>query len=190
MKIGLFLGSFNPIHIGHLIVANYVLESTGLDKIWFVVSPHNPLKDKNSLLDEGHRLNMVKLAIAGNENFTACEVEMLLPRPSYTINTLTHLATEFPENQFVLVMGSDNLETFDKWKEYKSILEKWPVYFYPRKSFNEKNIGKYSNTRFVPAPEMEISSTFIRNSICEGRDIQYLVPLSVSNYINEMKLYK
>jgi nicotinate-nucleotide adenylyltransferase len=190
MKVGLFFGSFNPIHAGHMVLANYMLEYTDLDKIWFVISPHNPLKKKSSLLHERHRLQMVQIAIGDNTKLKASDVEFKLSQPSYTVNTLAHLKEKYPKNDFVLLMGADNLATFHKWKNYEEILKYHEIYVYPRRENVDAELSKNEKIKLVPAPLMEISSTMIRNSIKEKKDVRYFVPEKVWEYIREMHFYE
>ncbi|MBL7884954.1 MAG: nicotinate-nucleotide adenylyltransferase [Bacteroidia bacterium] len=190
MKVGLFFGSFNPIHIGHMALANYMLEYTDLDKIWFVVSPHNPLKQKASLLDEKHRLQLVKCAIGENIKLKASDIEFKLPQPSYTINTLTYLKEKHPSYNFALIMGSDNLESFHKWKNNDEILKQVELYIYPRTNHEGGILKTHKKVNWVNAPVIEISSTFIRDAIKNKKDIRYFVPEKVWEYIQEMHFYK
>ncbi len=190
MKIGLFFGSFNPIHVGHMVIANHMLAYTDLDRIWFVVSPHNPLKQKTSLLHERQRLQMVTLAIGDNNKMKASNIEFKLPQPSYTINTLTYLKEKHPNNNFALIMGSDNLENFHKWKNYAEILKHYELYVYPRPKSKENDLIKCKNVKMVNAPLMDLSSTAIRNALKEKKDVRYFVPPSVWEYIREMHFYE
>ncbi len=193
MKVGLFFGSFNPIHVGHMVLANYMLAFTDLDRIWFVVSPHNPLKKKSSLLDEKQRLHLVNLAIGDNNKLKASNIEFKLPQPSYTINTLAHLKEKHPQNEFVLIMGADNLQSFHKWKNYEEILKQYELYVYPRiQSSSEKAELKFNSTKIkmVNAPVIELSSTLIREAIKEKKDVRYFMPEAVGQYIQEMHFYK
>lgn len=190
MKIGLFFGSFNPIHIGHLAIANYMVEFTDLDNLWFVVSPHNPLKTKKTLLADYHRLEMVNLAINDDQRFKSSNIEFKLPQPSYTINTLTYLKEKYPDHTFVLIMGSDGLSTFDKWKNYEQIISDYPRYIYPRPNISEKIYENLTNFKIVNAPLMEISSTFIRDAIKERKDIRHFLHPNVWDYIDKMNFYK
>ena len=162
MKIGLFFGSFNPVHCGHMVLAGYMSEFTDLEQIWFIVSPHNPLKLKNSLLQDYHRMSLVKIAIGDNRKLKASDIEFKLPRPSYTINTLAYLFEKFPSHQFVLILGSDNLESFTKWKNYSEILDQVELYVYPRKDSAGGELINHPKVKKIPAPLMEISSSFIR----------------------------
>jgi nicotinate-nucleotide adenylyltransferase len=190
MKVGLFFGSFNPIHIGHMILANYMLEFTDLDKIWFVISPHNPLKNKQSLLDEKQRLQMVRIATEDNNKLKASNVEFKLPQPSYTVHTLAYLKEKHPKTEFVLIMGADNLATFHKWKNYEEILKYHEIYIYPRKGTAEAELTGYEKAKLVQAPVIEISSTMIRTAIKEKKDIRYFLPEKVWEYIKDMHFYE
>lgn len=190
MKVGLFFGSFNPIHHGHLILANYMLEYTELDKVWFVISPHNPHKQKNSLLAEHHRLRLVELAIGDHPNLKASNIEFGLPQPSYTINTLTYLQEKYPGHEFVLMMGADNLGNFHKWKNYETILEQHRLFVYPRDGYDGGLLKDHPRVVHVNAPQVELSSTLIRSGIREKKDLRYFVPEPVWNYIREMHFYE
>jgi len=190
VKIGLFFGSFNPIHIGHLAIANYMVEFTDLEKVWLVVSPHNPLKQKNSLLSDQHRLQMVRIAIEYDNRFKVSNIEFNLPQPSYTINTLTYLKEKYPENEFVLIMGSDGLATFDKWKNYAELIANYKRYVYPRPDTNPELLRNIENGMIVNAPLIEISSTFIRQAIAERKDIRYFLPEKVWQFLSEMNFYR
>jgi nicotinate-nucleotide adenylyltransferase len=190
MKVGLFFGSFNPIHVGHMILANYMLEFTDLDKVWFVISPHNPLKNKSTLLEDRQRLQMVRIAVEDNNKLKASDVEFKLSQPSYTVHTLAYLKEKYPKNEFVLIMGADNLATFHKWKNYEEILKFHEIYVYPRKESLESELPKYKKVKFVNAPVIEISSTMIRSAIKEKKDIRYFVPEKVWEYIKEMHFYE
>ena len=193
MKVGLFFGSFNPIHAGHMVLANYMLAFTDLDRVWFVVSPQNPLKKKSTLLDEKQRLHLVNLAIGDNNKLKASNIEFKLPQPSYTINTVTHLKEKYPQNEFVLIMGEDNLQSFHKWKNYEEILKHYELYVYPRVQLaNKKDEVKLNSSKIklVNAPVIEISSTFIRQAIKEKKDVRYFMPEGVWQYIREMHFYK
>ena len=188
-KIGLFFGSFNPIHIGHLIIANIMAENTDLNKVWFVVSPQNPLKPNKGLLHEFDRYDMVKTAIADHYKLEASDVEFHLPKPSYTIHTLTYLAEKFPDKKFVLIMGEDNLESFPKWKNYQQILEHYELYVYPRPHVTNSELKRHPNVRMVEAPLLDISATYIRSCIKGNKSIRYLVPESVEQLIQLKKFY-
>jgi nicotinate-nucleotide adenylyltransferase len=188
-KIGLFFGSFNPIHIGHLAIANYIVEYSELQQIWFVVSPQNPFKEKKSLLADNHRYYMVTLAVEDDLRFKASNIEFGLPQPSYTINTLTYLKEKYPEKEFALIMGADNLKHFHKWKNYEYISKNYKIYVYPRPDYDISKIN-INNVIKVDAPIMQISASFIRKAIKEGKDIRYFLHPKVWNYIDEMNFYK
>ena len=189
MKIGLFFGSFNPVHNGHLIIANYVCERTDLDKVWLVVSPQNPLKQKETLLREYDRLHLINLAIEDNKNLKASNIEFKLPKPSYTIDTLIYLKEKYPQHQFALIMGSDNLATLHKWKNYEQILKNYDLLVYKRNGFIENPFPKNKNIHFLDFPFLDISATFIRENLRQGNSMQYFLPEPVWKYIEEMKLY-
>ena len=195
-KVGLYFGSFNPIHIGHQAIAGYMTEFAGLEQVWFVVSPHNPLKSKETLLEDHHRLYMTQLAIGDNDKLKASDIEFKLPVPSYTIDTLTYLKEKYPKNKFCLVMGEDNLYTLHKWKNAKELLKEHPVYVYPRPysvkppSVILDNLISSADLHFVNAPLMDISGTFIRNGIKKGKDMSYYLAPSVWHYIKEMHFYE
>ncbi len=187
MKIGLFFGSFNPVHMGHLIIADVMQDRTDLDEIWFVVSPQNPFKKQKTLLHEFDRLKMVELAIADHFTFRACDVEFHMPRPSYTIDTLTYLTEKNPQHEFKLIVGGDNLTHFHKWKNHEIILERYGLYVYPRPG--ETPELDHPNISYVEAPLMDISATFIRKSIQEEKSVRYVLPDPVVDYIRDKKLY-
>jgi nicotinate-nucleotide adenylyltransferase len=190
MKVGLYFGSFNPVHSGHLMIANFIAEFSVLNQVWMVVSPHNPLKPAGSLLQDYHRFHLVELGIGSYKKIKASKIEFELPRPSYTINTLAYLKEKFPQHDFSLIMGSDNLETFHKWKNYEIILEDHDIYVYPRPLHDGGNLKTHERVKWVEAPLMEISSTFIRNAIKNGKDVRFMMPEAVSDYIDEMNFYK
>ena len=189
MKIALFFGSFNPIHIGHLIIANYIAETQNVDKVWLVVSPHNPLKEKSSLLNEYDRLYLVNLAIDGNQKLEASNIEFFLPKPSYTIDTLTYLKEKFPQHEFSLIMGGDNLASISKWKNYELILKNHLIYLYNRPGHTVTE-NKMSHIKVLNVPHLEISSSFIRESIANGISMKYFLPDAVEKYITEMNIFK
>lgn len=190
MKIGLFFGSFNPIHIGHLIIANFFAEETELEQVWFVVSPQNPFKTKNSLLDERHRLYMVNLAIEDNYKLQASNIEFHLPKPSYTIDTLAYLKEKYPGHEFSLIMGSDNLVNFNKWKNFEQILKTHTIYIYTRAEDDLISHRLTGDIRAFKVPILNISSTYIRKNISLGKSVRYLVPEKVWQHLNEMNFYK
>ncbi len=189
-KIGLYFGSFNPIHVGHLLVANYIAEFGPVDEVWLVVSPHNPFKTKESLLANHHRLQLVNLAIGDYPKLKASAIEFDLPTPSYTVNTLAHLSEKYPKHQFSLIMGSDNLENFHKWKNYEAIIEHYHILVYPRNTF--KGHALLDNPKFslVNAPEVEISSSFIRQAIHDKKDVRHFLSPAVWDYVKEMHFYE
>ncbi len=189
-RVGLYFGSFNPIHIGHLIIANHFVEFTDLEELWFVVSPQNPLKKKQSLLDDTHRLAMVKIAIDDNLKFKASDIEFNMPQPSYTIDTLAYLTEEYADNDFVLIMGEDNLQSIEKWKNYELLLENYSIYVYPRPNADGSKYFSNPRIKMIDAPKIEISASFIRKSIKENKDVRYLLYPPVSEYIDEMNFYK
>ena len=192
MNIGLYFGSFNPIHIGHLIIANQLVENSNLDQIWFVVTPHNPFKKKSTLLDNFQRLEMVFLATKDYNKLKESNIEFNLPQPNYTINTLTYLKEKHPEYQFSLIMGEDNLKSFHKWKNFEIILENHNIYVYPRISKGAVNtqFSGHQKIHKVEAPIIEISSTMIRKAIKEGKNVEPLLPKHVWEYLDEMNFYK
>ena len=192
LKIGLFFGSFNPIHTGHLVIANHMVEFTDVNQVWFVISPHNPFKEKGSLLADHHRLAMVTIAVENDARFKASNIEFHLPQPSYTIDTLTYLKEKYPEKAFVVIAGADQLPSFHKWKNWETLLEHYEVYVYPRPGF--ENIPEvfvnHPSIKIVNAPIMEISSSFIRQTIKEGKRVDYLLPEKVYRYVQEMHFYE
>jgi nicotinate-nucleotide adenylyltransferase len=190
MHIGLFFGSFNPIHVGHMVLANYMASFTDLEQVWFVVSPHNPLKEKSSLLNQNQRLHMVNLAIGETNKLKSSNIEFGLTQPSYTINTLAHLKEKYPQHQFSLIMGEDNLESFKKWKNYEEILKNHKLYVYPRPDSNSGDLKVHPNVILTAAPLMEISSTMIRQAIKDKKDVSFFVPQAVWQYLDEMSFYK
>jgi len=191
-RIGLFFGSFNPIHIGHLVIAEYMVEFTELDEVWFVVSPQNPLKKKETLLSEMNRISMVRRAIEYDTRFKASSIEFKLPRPSYTIDTLTVLSDKHTKIEFSLILGYDNLATLQKWKNYEQLLKNYKLYVYPRvyKSATPATLATHPSVVLTEAPIVELSSTFIRDAIKDGKTIKHMVPQQVGDYIREMNFYK
>ena len=192
MKVGLFFGTFNPVHIGHLIIGSYMVEFTDLGEVWFVVTPHNPLKEKQSLLPDLHRYRMVEEATEDYPRLKPSNIEFGLPQPNYTINTLAYLSEKYPENEFVLIMGEDDLKTLHKWKNYEALLENYAVYYYPRiySETQDNQMPIKGKLHRVEAPVVEISSTFIRNAIKQKKDIRAMLPPGVWNYIDTMNFYK
>ena len=192
MKIGLYFGTYNPIHIGHLIIANHMAEFADLDQVWMVVTPHNPLKKKATLLDDHHRLQMVYLATEDFPKIKPSDIEFKLSQPNYTVNTLAHLHDKYPNYEFSPIMGEDNLKTLHKWKNYEVLLDNHDIYVYPRISEEPENVALKSHPRIhiIDAPVVEISSTFIRNNIKNGKNIQPLLPSKVWEYIDHNNFYK
>jgi nicotinate-nucleotide adenylyltransferase len=189
MKIGLYFGSFNPIHIGHLIIANYAVNYTDLRQVWFVVSPQSPFKKSASLLNEYHRLHMIKSAITGENSFRASSIEFKLPKPSYTVDSLIYLKEKYPDNEFSLLMGSDGFQNLDKWKNYEAIVKNHSIYVYLRPGFNlEQTHG--ANLHVLTAPLLDISSTFIRDMIKNKKSIRFLVPDAVKEEIETGGYYR
>lgn len=190
MKIGLYFGSFNPIHNGHLIIANYLVQHTELEQVWFVVSPQNPLKKAGSLLNEYHRLYMAQISVEEEPALKVSDIEFRLPRPSYTIDTLTYLDEKYPSHEFALIMGSDSFQNLPSWKNYQQILSRYPVYVYERPAHAPVNIYPEARITFLHAPLLEISSTYIRNNVKEGKSIRFLVPDKVRNEIEQNGYYR
>lgn len=191
-KVGLYFGTFNPIHIGHLIIANHMVENSDLDEIWMVVTPHNPFKKKSSLLDNHHRLEMVYKATEDYNKIAPSDIEFKLPQPNYTVHTLAHISEKYPSYNFSLIMGEDNLKSLHKWKNYETILADHMVYVYPRISEGtiETQFDNHPKIQRVNAPIVEISSTMIRNAIKEGKNVTPLLSSPVWKYIDEMNFYK
>jgi len=192
MKIGLYFGTFNPIHVGHLTIANHMAENSDLDQVWFVVTPHSPFKKKSSLLDNNHRYQMVDRAVEDYSKLRASDIEFNLPQPNYTINTLTYLEEKYADYEFALIMGEDNLKSFHKWKNYELILERHHIYVYPRISDGkaETRFDNHPKIHFINSPIMQLSSTFIRNAIKEGKNVRPMLPENVWSYLDEMNFYK
>lgn len=202
MKIGLYFGTFNPIHVGHLIIANHMAEHSDLDQVWMVVTPHNPHKKKSTLLDDFHRLHMVHLATEDYAKIKPSDIEFKLSQPNYTVNTLVHLEEKFPSHEFSLIMGEDNLKSLHKWKNYEVILQNYDIYVYPRLDAKDQiselispemenlDLKNHHKIHLIDAPVVEISSTFIRNNIKEGKNIQPLLPAKVWEYIDHNIFYK
>jgi len=189
-QVGLFFGSFNPIHVGHLIIANHIVQNSPLQEIWFVVSPQNPFKTKSSLLDERQRLYMVNLAVEDNYQLRSSSVEFDLPVPSYTVDTLAYLQEKHPADQFSLLMGSDNLDSIEKWKNYNVIIERHALYVYHRPGYDADRWKNMPNIHFPEAPQLLVSASFIREQIQAGRSVQYLLTEPVYRYVQEMNFYK
>jgi nicotinate-nucleotide adenylyltransferase len=190
-KTGLYFGSFNPVHIGHLAIANYLVEFTEIDQLWFVVTPQNPHKTKRNLLNDFDRLDLVKLAVEDDDRLEVSDIEFFLPKPSYTVDTLAYLKDRNPNRDFKILMGSDNLENFHKWKNHETIVENYGVIVYPRPGFDKSKIKPHKNITVAEnAPLMEISSSFIRNAVKKGKDVRHFLPPKVWEYIDEMGFYR
>ena len=194
-KIGLFFGTFNPIHVGHLIIANHMAEFSELNEVWLVVTPHNPHKKKNTLLEDTHRLAMVRIATEAYPKLKASTIEFDLPQPNYTVNTLAVLEEKYPDKEFCLIMGEDNLKSLHKWKNYEVILERYPIFIYPRISENLERdanliLEKKASVTLINAPIVELSSTFIRKNIAINKNIKPMLSKNVWHYIDEMNFYK
>ena len=192
-KVGLFFGSFNPIHIGHLILANYILENSDMAELWFVVSPQNPFKDKKTLLKDHNRLDMVQLSVKNYPKMGASNVEFSLPKPSYTIDTLTYLKERYPDHSFALIMGEDNLKGLPKWKNAEILIENHQIIVYPRIFEGEKQDNEYlkhDNISMVNAPIIELPATEIRNMIKNGKNVRPMLPPEVYEYLDGSNFYK
>lgn len=200
-RVALFFGSFNPIHVGHLIIANTILQVTatkwsqhpnmeGIDEVWFVVSPQNPLKERATLLADHHRMQMVRRAIEDNYRLRACDIEMHLPVPSYTVVTLAALAEKYPDREFCLIMGSDNLANLHRWRNYEYILENYKIYVYPRPGSERCARREHPNVTMVDVPMIDISSSYIREQIAARKDVRYLLTEPVYKYLTEMHFYE
>ena len=189
-RTALFFGSFNPIHVGHLIIANRMLQQEGVDEVWFVVSPQNPLKERGTLLADHHRMQMVRRAIEDNYGMRSCDIEMHLPVPSYTVVTLAALEEKYPEHEFCLVMGSDNLATFDRWRNYQYILDHYRLLVYPRPGTEHCKFSTHPSVTMVDVPMMDISSSYIRRQIAQKKDVRYLLTEPVHKYLTEMHFYE
>lgn len=201
MKIGLYFGTYNPIHVGHLVIANYMVDYTDLDQVWLVVTPQNPHKNKASLLSDYHRLAIVRIAVENNPKLKASNIEFDLPKPSYTITTLTYIQEKYPKYDFSLIMGEDNLRTLHKWKNHEEIINNHNIFVYPRalteqernNQINLETENKYENhpnVTLCDAPVMKVSSSFIRKAIKEKKDVQYLLTDPVFKYVSEMHFYE
>ncbi|WP_432714177.1 nicotinate (nicotinamide) nucleotide adenylyltransferase [Pedobacter sp.] len=190
MKTGLFFGSFNPVHLGHLVIANYMATFTGLDEVWLVVSPHNPLKNKNGLSNSYDRLEMVRLATENSQHLKVSDIEFGLPKPSYTIDTLSYLEEKYPSREFAIIMGSDNLVSFKKWKNYEVILKNYQIYVYPRPGVNVEEWKNHPSIIMTETPQMDISSTFVRSAVKAKKNIQFFVPDQVIAFMEGKNMYR
>lgn len=191
MKIGLFFGSFNPVHVGHLIIANFMASQTDLEKVWLVVSPQNPLKPKKTLAKDYDRLHLVRLGIGeNNPRLEASNVEFALSKPSYTVDTLAFLKEKYPQHEFALIMGGDNLATLHLWKNYEVLLRDYDIYVYKRPAYDLGELATHPRIRTFEAPLLDISATYIRQCLQDGRSVQYLVPEAVFEYLRSSSLYR
>ncbi len=187
---GLLFGSFNPVHTGHLIIAQHFVQHTAIRDVWFVLSPQNPFKTGEKMLSEEDRLNLLRLAVEDNPSFRACDIELSMNKPSFTINTLKKLKTLYPERDFILLIGSDNLDAFDQWKNYREVLSLLTIYVYPRSDKPASPFLDLPNVKLIEAPRIEISSSGIRKDLAEGKDNRYLLPDKVLEHIKEKKYYQ
>ena len=190
MKIGLYFGSFNPVHVGHMIIANYMVNYSDMDALWMVLSPHNPLKKKSTLANDYDRLHLLNLAIGDHDKIRSSDIEFKLPKPSYTIDTMTYLEEKYPDKEFALIMGGDNLATFHKWKNYELLLEKYQIYIYKRPNNELNELVEHKSITVCEAPLLEISSSKIRKMIKEKKSIRYLVPDKVYEYLRDYPVYE
>lgn len=189
-KTGLFFGSFNPVHTGHMVIANFMATQTDLEEVWMIVSPQNPLKNKKSLARDHDRLHLVRLAIGENIHLRASDVEFSLPQPSYTVDTLVYLREKYPDREFVLIMGGDNIGTLHKWKNYEILLRDYQIYVYQRPQYELGELGDHPSIQIWEAPLMQISASYIRRCLKKGLSVQYLVPDAVYEYLEGSGLYK
>lgn len=190
MKVGLFFGSFNPVHIGHMIIADYMVEFSDLDQVWLVVSPHNPLKPKSTLAPDYDRLHLVRLAIGDHPRLRASDIEFHLPKPSYTVDTLAYLREKYPDKEFTLIMGGDNLVSLPKWKNYEFLLRHYRIFVYRRPQYEQTELVDHPNVHVFEAPLLDISASFIRECRQTGKSIRYLVPDPVYQYLETSHLYR
>lgn len=189
MKVGLFFGSFNPVHVGHMIIANYMVTHSDLDQVWMVISPHSPHKKKASLAKDRDRLHLVNMAIGENVRLRASDMEFGLPQPSYTVDTLAYAKEKYPDKEFALIMGGDNLGSFHKWKNHEVILNNHKIHVYKRPNYELGELVNHPNVNILDAPLLTISASYIRKNIKEGKSIQYLVPDAVFEYIKDSNMY-
>jgi nicotinate-nucleotide adenylyltransferase len=188
--IGIYSGSFNPIHHGHVMLANYLVEFSDLDELWFVVTPQNPLKKKEDLLDDDERLKMVQLAIGDDPRIRVSDIEMHLPTPSYTINTLTALSEQYPDSEFIFICGMDSLQNLKHWREYQRILDNYELLVFPREGYDGGELVNYPSVTVLKTPILEVSSTFIRQCVKEGRDVRHFMPEKAYVYMKTNRFYE
>ena len=189
-KTGLLFGSFNPIHVGHLVLANYMNEFTDLDEVWFIVSPQNPLKKQKNLLTDYHRLSLVRLAVEDHQKLNVSDIEFKMPRPSYTIDTLTWLSEKHEDREFTIICGSDIFGSIEKWKNYEVLLDNYEFYVYPRPGYDLGKYSEFENIKVFNAPQLEISSSFIRNGIKQKKEMSFWMPKNVYEFVLEMHFYE
>jgi nicotinate-nucleotide adenylyltransferase len=191
MEIGLFFGSFNPVHIGHMIIANHMVTNTEMDRLWMVVSPHNPLKEKSSLAKDYDRLHLINITIEDDLRLKASDIEFRLPKPSYTIDTLTYLNEKYPQHKFSIIMGGDNIATLHKWKNYEMLLSNYKIYVFERPGYEMGELIKHPNVQLVPeTPLLNISASYVRKCIKENKSVRYMLPDPVFKYIDGSNMYK
>lgn len=190
LRVGLFFGSFNPVHMGHMMLANYMVEFTDLHELWFVVSPHNPLKEKKTLLADHHRLDLVYKAVDDDPRFRVSDIEFRMPQPSYTIDTMIRLSEKHSNHAFSLICGMDSLESLPKWKNYEQLLRDYRLLVYPRKGFTASKFTHHPSVQIVQAPEIEVSSSFIRHAVSVGKNMSYFMPPKAFTYMTEMHFYE
>lgn len=189
MKVGLFFGSFNPVHIGHMLIADYLIHNSDLDQIWMVVSPHNPLKTKKSLAKDYDRLHLVQLATEDNPGIKASDIEFGLPKPSYTVDTMAYITEKYPQHEFYLIMGGDSLGSFKKWKNYEVLLEKYNILVYQRPSYDLGDLADHDSISILDSPQFEISATYVRERLKNKKSVRYLVPDAVNAYLEQHPIY-
>jgi len=191
MEIGLFFGSFNPVHIGHMIIANHMVSNTDMDRLWMVVSPHNPLKEKSSLAKDYDRLHLINITIEDDLRLKASDIEFRLPKPSYTIDTLTYLNEKYPQHDFSIIMGGDNIANLHKWKNYEMLLSNYKIYVFERPGYEMGALINHPNVQIVPeTPLLNLSASYIRKCIREKKSVRYMLPDPVFKYIDGSNMYK
>ena len=189
MKVGLFFGSFNPVHIGHMLIADFLIHNSDLQEVWMVVSPHNPLKIKKSLAKDYDRLHLVQLATENNPHIKASDIEFGLPKPSYTVDTMTYISEKYPQHEFYLIMGGDSLASLHKWKNYEVLLDKYNLLIYRRPQYNLGNLSNHESVTILNAPQFDISATYVRDRLKRKESIRYLVPDAITQYLEDHPIY-